>query len=216
MPFVEGAAAIFGLICVRLFIRQHIWCWPTGLVQVLLYIAVFYHAKLYSDLILHVIYVIMQLYGWYNWLHGGRARSELRVTTLSVPRLGAWVGVGLLGTALWGWPMSLIGAAAPYPDAFTTVMSLIAQWLLTRKKLESWGFWIAVDVVAIGVYLYKGLHMTAGLYAVFLVLAVNGLIEWRRACAGEQVRAELPAGTSRRRAGEPYPALRLRTGRITD
>lgn len=71
-------------------------------------------------------------------------------------------------------------AAVPYWDAFIAVMSLIAQWLLTKKKVESWYFWIAVDVVAIGVYLYKHLYFTTGLYTIFLVLAILGLFEWKK------------------------------------
>jgi len=100
---------------------------------------------------------------------------------LSIGALAGWLLLGLAGTAVWGFLMNrYTDAAAPYPDAFTTVMSLIAQWLMARKKLESWGFWIAVDVVAIGVYFYKDLYMTAGLYAVFLVLATIGFFEWRK------------------------------------
>jgi nicotinamide mononucleotide transporter len=80
----------------------------------------------------------------------------------------------------------LTDAALPYPDAFTTAASLVAQWLLTRKKLDTWTFWIAVDVVAVGVYLRKELYVTAFLYGVFLAMAITGLIAWRRALAQEE------------------------------
>jgi nicotinamide mononucleotide transporter len=89
--------------------------------------------------------------------------------------------LGAAGTLLWGHLMGrFTHAALPYPDAFTTVSSLIAQWLMARKRLDSWYFWIAVDVVAVGIYLYKGLYLTTGLYAIFLGLAVTGLMVWRR------------------------------------
>lgn len=182
MIWIEAAAAAFGLACVWLTVRQNIWCWPVGLVQVGLYIVVFAAARLYSDALLHVIYVFLQLYGWAHWLHGGPRRSMLRVSTLSGRALRAWSALALLAALGWGGLMDrFTDAAAPYPDAFTTIASLIAQWLLARKKVESWYFWIAVDVVAIGVYLYKALYITAGLYAVFLVLATQGLLAWRRA-----------------------------------
>lgn len=180
MTWIEVIAVIFGLICVWLTIRQNIWCWPTGLVQVTLYIAIFYHVKLYSDLLLHVIYVVLQIYGWYHWLHGGRGRQALPVSTLGRQAQIGWPAVAVFGTLGWGYLMAkYTDAAVPYGDAFTTVASLIAQWLLARKRLESWLFWISVDVVAIGIYWYKSLYLTSGLYAVFLVFAMLGWATWR-------------------------------------
>jgi nicotinamide mononucleotide transporter len=181
MTTIEGIAAVCGLLCVWLTVRQNVWCWPTGLIQVVLYIGVFYQAKLYSDLILHVIYVIMQVYGWYHWLHGGRERSELCVSLLSVPALLVWILIGAIATVPWGYSMATYtDAAAPYADAFIAAGSLIAQWLMARKKLESWYFWIAIDIVSIVVYLYKELFITTGLYSIFLILAVLGYFQWRR------------------------------------
>lgn len=181
MTSIEATAVVFGLACVWLTIRQNIWCWPTGLVQVTLYIAVFYQVKLYSDLILHVIYVVMQIYGWYHWLHGGKSQGALLVSTLNLRGRLAWPTVAVLGTIGWGYVMATFtDASVPYGDAFTTVASLIAQWLMARKRLESWYFWIAVDVVAIGIYWSKDLALTSGLYAVFLILATMGLFAWRK------------------------------------
>ncbi len=178
---IETVAVLFGFLCVWLTIRQNIWCWPTGLVQVILYIFIFYQVKLYSDLILHIIYVVMQIYGWYHWLHGGRGRGGLEVTRLDPSGLLIWPVAVITGSFGWGWLMaSQTDAALPYADAFTTVASLTAQWLLARKKLECWLLWIAVDLVAIGIYWSKELLLTSGLYAVFLVLATMGFFAWRR------------------------------------
>ena len=181
MTWIEAIAVVFGFICVWLTIQQNIWCWPTGLVQVALYIIIFYHVKLYSDLILHVIYVLLQIYGWHHWLHGGNARRTLSVSTLPLRARLLWPSVVLAGTLLWGYLMATFtDASVPYGDAFTTVASLSAQWLMARKRLESWFFWISVDVVAIGIYWYKGLMLTAALYGMFLVLAAMGWIAWRK------------------------------------
>ncbi len=181
MTWTESIATVFGLLCVWLTVRQNIWCWPTGLVQVVLYIFVFYHAKLYSDLILHVIYVVLQIYGWYHWLHGTKSQQTLEVTIQTVWQNLMWILTAFLGAIAWGYVMaSFTDAAVPYFDAFIVATSLIAQWLMTRKKLESWFFWITVDVVAIGVYFYKSLYMTTGLYTVFLVLAISGYFAWRK------------------------------------
>jgi nicotinamide mononucleotide transporter len=181
MIWIETVAAISGILCVWLMMRQNIWCWPVGLVQVLLYIYVFYEVRLYSDLILHVIYVILQIYGWHYWLHGGARGGPVDATRLTHIGLAAWIAVALAASAGWGALMDgVTDAAVPYGDAFVMMTSLVAQWLITRKKLESWLFWIAVDVAAIGVFAYKGLYVTAGLYIVFLGLAVAGYLEWRR------------------------------------
>jgi nicotinamide mononucleotide transporter len=181
MTWIEASAVAFGLACVILTIRQNIWCWPTGLVQVALYIVIFYQVKLYSDLILHAIYVWLQIYGWYHWLHGGKERAALPVSRLGIRSCIAWAVVTALGTAGWGFTMATYtDAAVPFGDAFTTVASLVAQWLLARKHLESWLFWISVDIVAIGIYWNKELYLTSGLYAVFLILATLGWLAWRK------------------------------------
>lgn len=181
MTIIEIFATIFGLACVYLTIKENIWCWPTGLVQVILFLFIFWDAKLYSDFLLHVFYVGMQLYGWYYWLHGGKNRSEVSITALSYLRLILWIAAGIGVTGLWGYLMSSkTDAAFPYGDAFTTVFSLIAQWLLARKILESWYFWIAVDIIAIGIYYMKGLYFTTGLYALFLFMATAGLLRWKK------------------------------------
>ncbi len=186
MIWIEAAATLFGLACVWLTIRQNIWCWPTGLVQVLLFIFIFYRVKLYSDLLLHVIYVVLQVYGWYYWLHGGKDRGKLKVSRQSAGLNVIWVSVTVFATLGWGFMMaSLTDAAVPYGDAFTTAASLVAQWLMARKKLESWFFWIAVDVAAIGIYFYKSLYLTSGLYSVFLVLATMGYFVWRKSFCEE-------------------------------
>ena len=181
MVWVEPVAAFFGLVAVILVVRQNIWCWPTGLIQVALYVFVFFQVKLYSDVILHMIYVVVQLYGWYHWLHGGADHGELPVSRLSRSSLLGWIGVAIAGTLGWGYTMAATtDAAIPYGDAFTTATSLVAMWLQARKRIETWYFWIAVDLVAIVIYFIKGLNWTSGLYVVFLGLCIAGLVSWQR------------------------------------
>lgn len=200
MTPIEAIAVVFGLACVWLCIRQNIWCWPTGLVQVALYLFIFYEVKLYSDMLLHGIYVLMQFYGWYWWLHGGQS-SGTPNTRLPISRLSARAGIGwpllvVCASLSLGWLMaSQTDAALPYADAFTTVASLVAQWLLARKVLETWLFWIVVDLAAIGIYWHKALYLTSGLYACFLILALLGLLAWRRDYRA-QLRQPLPASES--------------------
>lgn len=179
--WLEIAATVFGLASVYLTTRQSIWCWPTGLVMVSLYVVIFFHAKLYSDTLLQVVYIFVQFYGWFHWRRGGGPGSGLAVSRLTPAGMAAWVLVSILGAAVLGSVMAWkTDAAFPYADAAIASMSLVAQWLMARKVLENWHFWIAVDVLAIVVYLGKDLYLTTGLYAVFLGLCVYGLREWRR------------------------------------
>ncbi len=186
MTLVEAIATFFGLICVWLTVKQNIWCWPTGIAQVTLYIFVFYDARLYSDMILHIIYVIINVYGWYHWLYGNKEKEELKVSLVG-NWIWMWLIICVIGTFTWGYVMAnYTNAALPYYDSFITAASLIAQWLMARKIVESWWFWIVVDIVAVGVYFVKGLYITTGLYAVFLVMATMGYFEWRRAYRKEK------------------------------
>ncbi len=178
---IEIVASLSGLACVALLIRRSLWSWPVGLVQVALYMLIFFEVKLYSDVLLHGIYVVMQLYGWWYWWSGKAMVKTVRVEGIRYPDLALWAGVALLGAAFWGWGMSLFtDANMPYADAFILVTSLVAQWLIVRRQLMSWGFWIAVDLVAIGVYLQAGLFATSLLYGVFLLMSMGGFLAWRR------------------------------------
>lgn len=181
MSPIEIIATVSGVACVVLTIRQNIWCWPTGLVMVSLYIVIFHQARLYSDMGLQVVYVGLQLYGWHQWLHGGPKHGRLAVRSIGPTRLALWCAAGAALTTALGLVMHrYTDAALPYWDATTTLLSLIAQYLMARKVLESWLLWIVVDVLSIGIYLTKDLHLTAGLYGLFLVLATLGFVAWKK------------------------------------
>ncbi|WP_431241375.1 nicotinamide riboside transporter PnuC [Flavobacterium sp. P21] len=177
---IEIFGAIFGFLAVYFTIRQNIWCWFFGLIQVMLYCFVFYTSKLYSDMILHIIYIFLQGYGWYSWKYGGANHDTLRISLLTKRIL--WVALTVFISILVGYFMDTrTDASCPYIDAFIMVASLVAQYLMIIKVLESWLFWIAVDVVAIGVYSYKELYFTAILYVLFLIMAIAGYLEWKKA-----------------------------------
>jgi nicotinamide mononucleotide transporter len=130
---------------------------------------------------LQVVYAILSVYGWYEWLHGGENRTQLAVSHWTWK--SAMVLVPL--AALFAWQLGAYfaahtDAALPYMDSSLTAASLVAQYLMTRKILENWLIWIATDVVYVGMFIYKGLRPTAGLYAVFLVLAAMGYVRWRQ------------------------------------
>jgi nicotinamide mononucleotide transporter len=195
----EVLAVVTGIISVYLSTREHIWSWPTALVNVSLYFVVFLEAKLYADMGLQVVYFVLSLYGWYEWLYGGENRTELHVSRAS-RRLGVrLVVIGATCAALLGTLLArFTDAALPYVDSATTSTSLVAQWMMTRKILENWAVWAVVDVVYIGMFVFKGLYLTAGLYTVFLVLAIMGYVQWKRSLTARE-----PGAGSREPSVEP-------------
>ena len=178
---LEQVAVVFGVVSVFLSVRQKVLAWPLGIVNVLLYTVIFWRARLYADMGLQVVYALISAYGWYAWLHGGANRTALPVSRVS-PRTAATLAllVVAFAAALGTFLARTTDASLPWLDSSLTAASLAAQWMLTRKLLENWLVWIVADVVYVGMFIHKDLHLTAVLYAIFLALAVMGWLEWRR------------------------------------
>jgi len=193
MSNYEIVGVVFGLLSVYLTVRQQIWCWPTGIISVIAYALLFYEIKLYADMLLQIFFLVTSFQGWYLWLYGGSNRSELPITRLSRSQL-VMLGIGLVVCALAiGYVFdTYTDAHIPFWDAAASSMSVLAQILLMRKKLENWYLWIIVDVLSIGIYIYKEVYLTAGLYLVFLVLAIGGLLAWRKLFAQPRVTETAP------------------------
>jgi nicotinamide mononucleotide transporter len=168
------------VVSVFLSTRQNIWSWPTAIVNVALYTIVFYNGRLYGQMGLQTIYLVLSIYGWYQWLHGGDQHTELRVSRASRRLLALLAGLNLVAWLALAAILRKTDAALPWLDALLTTTSLVAQWMMTRKILENWILWIAVDIVYVPMFLSQRLYATALLYAAFLVLAVMGFVEWRR------------------------------------
>jgi nicotinamide mononucleotide transporter len=194
MNYYEVVAVIFGIVSVYLSTRQNIWSWPTGIVNVTMYIVVFFQVKLYADMGLQVVYLALSVYGWYQWLYGGVGRTALHVSRTRPRTAALLAGLGIASAAALATLLDRhTDAALPYLDSAVTATSLVAQWMMTRKLLESWLVWVAVDVVYVGMFIYKALYLTAGLYAVFLVLAAMGYVAWRRVYDAEHPTVEARA-----------------------
>lgn len=179
--WLEQSATVLGLLGVWLTIRQSLWNFPVGLVQVTLSGIVFYEARLYADMKLQVFFFVVLAYGWWHWTRGGTETAPVRVTRLTRRGLAGCIVGAFAGTVLWGWYLRThTDALMPYRDAFIASFSVLAQWLQARKKLENWATWILVNASAIVVYWLAGLHWFTVLYAVFLVMAVGGHYEWRK------------------------------------
>ncbi len=194
MLTTELVAVVVTLAAVYLTTRQNIWCWPLGMVSVTLYALVFHQARLYADMGLQGLYLALAVYGWWAWLRGGEDHGELEVSLASNRVRMRLAAIGMLAGIALGLALDRFTAASlPFMDSILTSFSIIAQWMQTRKLLEAWLFWLALDLVYVGMFLYKGLYPTAWLYAIFLGLAVRGFVEWRRSMGRTVARPETEA-----------------------
>ncbi|WP_416305853.1 nicotinamide riboside transporter PnuC [Neptunicella sp. SCSIO 80796] len=176
---VEWIATLCGFVCVYLLIQRNIWSFAFGFVQVSLYAWIFFGVKLYSDMLLHLFYMGFQIYGWRVWSKSADDHGNITPDRGTFKQYMLWVLVALVASAALGNVMAnATDASFPYADAFTTCASLVAQWLLSHRKLFNWLFWIVVDVVAITIYWQKGLYPTSALYLCFLVMSSVGQWRW--------------------------------------
>lgn len=178
---LEIVAFVLGVINVALVVRRSIWNYPFALTMVALYARIFYDAKLYSDALLQIFFFAVNLYGWWAWSRVAASEGTIVVERLGVRSRVAWAAGTAIAIVIWA---SLVqrytDAALPWWDATAAIVSVAAQLLQSRRLIESWMLWIGVDILSIGLYAVKGLWLTMLLYLVFLVLAVWGLIDWRR------------------------------------
>ncbi|KRB93761.1 nicotinamide riboside transporter PnuC [Noviherbaspirillum sp. Root189] len=178
---LELVSFLLAMLTVVLDIRLVHWAWLFAIASSATYAVVFYGARLYGDMGLQWVFIATSAWGWYQWLRGRGTGTGLRVSRLTVAgrwwALAAWaVGFVLLSLFL----KSYTDTDVPYIDGFLTAGSLVGQLLLARKKVENWHVWIVVDLLYVGLYVYKDLMLTAVLYALFVVLACVGLRAWNR------------------------------------
>jgi len=181
---IELGGTIFGLIYVWFSIRQSLITWPAGIITSLLYCAVFLEAKFYAGMGLQFYYLIISVYGWWSWTHGGN--SGVEGVTLKVSRTASILWIRLftlnliLTTVMYYILRRYTDSPIPFGDAFTTSLSIIATWMLARKKLEHWLIWIFVDLISASLYLYRGLYSTVFLFLVYTMMAGIGFYEWQK------------------------------------
>jgi len=192
MSYIEFFGTIFNIWCVWLTARAKTLSWPIGLLGSVLYLFLFFQIQLYSDFFEQVYFILTGVMGWYMWVRNKKEIDETKdvviVSLNSIKENAVYVAILIVGTAIMTYvtmnltvwlpayftePVSL-----PVLDALTTVMSFIAQWLLMKKKVESWALWILVDIIGIGLYWYKGVRFISLEYVLFLIIATAGLFNW--------------------------------------
>ena len=178
--WLEWIGAFTGFYCVYLAAKQNIWNWPVAIISVIAYVIVFYKNKLYGDAGLQIYFMGTSIYGWYFWLKK-KERSEKSVTSLSNTEY-AWIffTTVILSLLLGLFLKKFTSTNVPYIDGFCTVVSFIAQILMTRKILQNWSLWILVNICYVPLYIYKNLYVTAILYLILLILAWLGYVDWRK------------------------------------
>ena len=182
---VEVLGAIAGLIYLYFSLKQIIYLWPLGILTSLLYLVVFYNARLYADMSLQIYYFFISIYGWYFWLKGGiktdSGREKLKISTLSLKMWLILVFAIFILTLISGYILSnFTNSSLPWWDAFTTSASIVATWMLARKILENWLFWIVIDIISLLMYIYKGLYPTVILFLVYSFMAFAGYLQWKK------------------------------------
>jgi len=187
--WLELAGFITTGLGIWLTARRNLLCWPITLAADVLYLVVFYQARLLSDSLLQLFFVAFTLYGWWHWWRGVQVEGEVRVVRLSTQSMLLAVAAGAAGTIILGFPARRLHAALPFLDASLASFSLVGSWWQARKHIANWWLWIVVDMVYVGEYIYKDLWLTAVLYAGLVVLAIIGLKDWRHAPVADQVPA---------------------------
>jgi len=179
MSWSEILGFVAGALSVWLYVRQSVWAWPTGIANSVFWLILFAGSRLYLDASLQIVYIGLGIAGWVWWVRPRREQRELPVARTPSSQAVALGVIGVVATAGLWWLMVRVDDAAPLPDAATTVVSLIAQYMLTRKLLANWWLWISVDVAYVALYVAKHLYLTAALQPLFIALCVAGLRSWR-------------------------------------
>lgn len=182
MNVLDLLGTVLGFLYLWLEFRTSPWMWVVGCVMPAIYIVVLYQAGIYADCGMEVYYFLAGIYGLVIWLRGKTEQGEL-VEIRPTPRnMYAWLTLTfvVLFVAIAVFLREFTDSRVPYIDSFTTSLSVIAMWMLSRKYIEQWWVWFVVDAVSSGLYIYKGVYGRSLLYAVYTVMAIYGFYSWRK------------------------------------
>lgn len=177
----EWLIFVTALLYVLLAAIENVWCWLFGVISSALSVYLCYTGQLFLESGLSAFYVVIGIYGWYQWLYGSKEREG--ITIISFP-FTKNLKLVLFGLIIW-FPLGLVSSrlstqAMPYLDAFITAFSIIATWMTAKKILENWLYWIAIDALAIVLYASRDFYLLALLYFIYTLLAVAGYIKWQK------------------------------------
>ncbi len=177
----EMLAVVLAIAYLLLAVRENVWCWLFAFISTAIYTLLFWDVSLLMDSALNVYYMGMAVFGWYQWTHGGTVDGSLAVRSLSARQNGLIIASILLLSSVSGYLLTEHSSAAwPYVDSFTTWASVITTYLVTRKYLQNWLYWIVIDAVSVPLYIERGLALTALLFVIYIIIACVGYVQWRR------------------------------------
>jgi nicotinamide mononucleotide transporter len=179
--WIEFVAVFFGLLSVWYAKKENILVYPTGIINVLIFVYLCYHAGLYAEMGINTFYFVMSVYGWYSWTRKNQNKEVLPISRCN--RLYHMINMSALIVFFFSLRFVLTrytDSTVPTLDALTTSLFIVAMWLMARKKIENWILWIIGDLISIPMYAYKGLALSGFQFFIFLILAILGYIEWRR------------------------------------
>lgn len=179
----EMLAVFLSISYILLAIKQNLWSWVAAFFSTLIYSILFFDASLLMDSALNIFYLVMAVYGWYSWKYGNiKAQNEqLKITTYGITNNFKIIGILILISIVLGYIMAnYTSADFAYLDTFTTVFAVFATYMLAKKVLENWIYWVVIDTVSIYIYIQKGFYLTAVLFAIYTVLACVAYIQWKK------------------------------------
>jgi nicotinamide mononucleotide transporter len=178
---LQVVGTTLGLLYLYLEYKANIWLWLIGLIMPLVHGMLYFSKGLYADAMMNVYYVLAGLYGWIVWKN---KRPQGQPLPISQTPASVWAKLAavyaVLHVALFCFLYFCTDSKVPILDSSTTALSVVAMWMLSRKYVEQWLVWLVVDAVTVGLYFYKGIPITAGLYTVYCALAIAGYFRWKR------------------------------------
>jgi nicotinamide mononucleotide transporter len=178
---LEGIAVFFGLVTVWYSKQEHIWVYPTGIISVLIYVYITFQHKLYADMGINGYYFVMSIYGWYHWTNtGDKTKMQIPISRNSRKENLIALSIMVVSFIAIRFSLDFTDSDVPGLDSFTTATAITGMWLMARKKMEHWIAWIITDIVAVPLYLYKGLPLTSFQFLIFTILATWGYFSWKK------------------------------------
>jgi nicotinamide mononucleotide transporter len=191
---LEIIAVLFAAAYLVLVIRQSIWCWPAGLISVVLFMFIYFNAKLYMQSSLQVYYIVISIYGWLQWVKGGDQHAGVRVQRWPLRAHAAIIASIIVISAIMGWVLTGTDSEYPYLDSFATTAALFTTFMVARKVIENWIYWFVIDALLVYLFWQSELPWNAVLYSIYLVMVVIGFLTWLKTMRAEEAGIDDPAG----------------------
>lgn len=188
LEMVAVAAAILYLV---LAIKENIWCWLFAFISTAIYIYLFHSVSLLSESLLNVYYLVMAVYGWYQWRNGDN-KTVRKIVSWPLPKHSLLILITALTVPVLGYFMSQLGASMPYLDAFTTCFAVLATVMVAHKVLENWHYWLVINVTSVYIFYTKDLFLTAAMFALYVVLTIIGFMKWNQHYANQRNLVQTP------------------------